>query len=184
VLQKLLFHKDDQIAGLVRKHWGDVQSATTDEMRSEIERLQKVLAGTVGNPYRGKQLYLTNCGKCHQLFTDGGQIGPNLTPYKRDDLRGILLNVVNPSLEIREGFENFVVFTTDGRTLNGFVEEQDNRVVVLKGADGQRLIIPRDDIDEMAAIRTSIMPEGILKPLDDQQLRDLFAYLRSTQPLP
>ncbi|MBI2481459.1 MAG: dehydrogenase, partial [Planctomycetia bacterium] len=154
-LQKLLFHKDDQIAGLVRKNWGDVQSATTDEMRSEIERLQSLLAGTVGNPYRGKQLYLTNCGKCHQLFTDGGQIGPNLTPYKRDDLHGILLNVVNPSLEIREGFENFVVFTADGRTLNGFVEEQDNRVVVLKGADGQRLIIPRDDIEEMAAIRTS-----------------------------
>ncbi|MEO8496531.1 MAG: PVC-type heme-binding CxxCH protein, partial [Planctomycetota bacterium] len=184
VLQKLLFHKDDQIAGLVRKHWGDVQSATTDEMRSEIERLQGVLAGTVGNPYRGKQLFLSNCGKCHQLFTDGGQIGPNLTPYKRDDLRGILMNVVNPSLEIREGFENFVVFTADGRTLNGFVEEQDNRVVVLKGADGQRLIIPRDDIEEMAAIRTSIMPEGILKPFDDQQLRDLFAYLRVTQPLP
>lgn len=184
VLQKLLFHKDDQIAGLVRKHWGDVQSATTDEMRSEIERLQNVLAGTVGNPYRGKQLYLTNCGKCHQLFTDGGQIGPNLTPYKRDDLRGMLLNVVNPSLEIREGFENFVIFTEDGRTLNGFVEEQDNRVVVLKGADGQRLIIPRDDIEEMQAIRTSIMPEGILKPFDDQQVRDLFAYLRATQPLP
>ncbi len=184
VLQKLLFHKDEQIAQLVRKHWGDVQSATTDEMRSEIERLQGLLADTVGNPYRGKQLFLTNCGKCHQLFTDGGQIGPNLTPYKRDDLRGMLLNVVNPSLEIREGFENFVVFTADGRTLNGFVEEQDNRVVVLKGADGQRLLIPRDDIEEMAAIRTSIMPEGLLKPLDDQQLRDLFAYLRSTQPLP
>lgn len=184
VLQKLLFHKDDQIAGLVRKHWGDVQSATTDEMRSEIERLQGLLAGTVGNPYRGKQLYLNNCGKCHQLFTDGGQIGPNLTPYKRDDLRGILMNVVNPSLEIREGFENFLVLTTDGRTLNGFVEEQDNRVVVLKGADGQRLLIPRDDIEEMAAIRTSIMPEGTLKTLDDQQLRDLFAYLRATQPLP
>ncbi len=143
-----------------------------------------MLAGTVGNPYRGKKLFLTNCGKCHQLFTDGGQIGPNLTPYKRDDLRGILLNVVNPSLEIREGFENFVVFTADGRTLNGFVEEQDNRVVVLKGADGQRLIIPRDDIEVMQSIRTSIMPEGILKPLDDQQVRDLFAYLRSTQPLP
>ncbi|MCA9122475.1 MAG: c-type cytochrome [Planctomycetaceae bacterium] len=184
VLQKLLFHKDEQIASLVRKHWGSVQSATTDEMRAEIERIQNVLANTVGNPYRGKQLFLTNCGKCHQLFTDGGQIGPNLTPYKRDDVRGILLNVVNPSLEIREGFENYVVFTADGRTLNGFVEEQDSRVVVLKGADGQRLIIPRDDIEEMAAIRTSIMPEGILKPLDDQQLRDLFAYLRATQPLP
>jgi hypothetical protein len=27
------------------------------------------------------------------------------------------------------------------------------------------------------------MPEGLLQALNDQQLRDLFAYLRSTQPL-
>ena len=30
---------------------------------------------------------------------------------------------------------------------------------------------------------SSIMPEGLLKDLSDQQVRDLFAYLRSTQPL-
>ena len=27
------------------------------------------------------------------------------------------------------------------------------------------------------------MPEGLLNDLSDQQVRDLFAYLRSTQPL-
>jgi hypothetical protein len=27
------------------------------------------------------------------------------------------------------------------------------------------------------------MPEGLLNQLNDQQIRDLFAYLRSTQPL-
>ena len=118
------------------------------------------------------------------MFGEGGEIGPNLTSYKRDDLRRMLLNIVHPSLEIREGFENFIIFTTDGRTLNGFVADQDNRVVVLKGADGQNIIITRDEIDEMQAIPRSIMPEKILNPLDNQQLRDLFAYLRATQPLP
>lgn len=29
----------------------------------------------------------------------------------------------------------------------------------------------------------SLMPEGLLANLSDQQVRDLFAYLRSTQPL-
>ena len=184
ILQRLLFHRSDRIAELVEKHWGNVQSATTDQMRADLARYEKLLTEAAGNPYRGKQLFLQNCGKCHQLFTDGGKIGPNLTPFKRDDLRRVLLNVVNPSIEIREGFENFIVFTEDGRTLNGFVEEQDNRIVVLKGADGQRLIIRRDDIEEMQAIKRSIMPEGTLKTLSDQQVRDLFAYIRATQPLP
>jgi len=184
ILQKLLLLNDDTIRAGVRQHWGEVPSSTTEEMLAEMQRLGQVLLAAAGNPYRGKQLFETSCGKCHQLFSEGGRIGPDLTPYKRDDLRGVLMNVVNPSLEIREGFENYLVITQDGRTLNGFVEEQDNRIVVLKTADGQRLIIPRDDIETMQAIRRSIMPEEILKPLSEQQVRDLFAYLRGTQPLP
>ncbi len=184
IVQKLLFHNDPAINQRVSRIWTTVSGSSTDEMRAEVQRLQQVIAGAAGNPYHGKQLFLKNCGKCHILFTDGGQIGPNLTSYKRDDLRSMLLNVVNPSLEIREGFENFVVFNADGRTLNGFIADQDNRVVVLKGADGQQVIIPRDDIEDMQAIKRSIMPEQLLSELDDQQVRDLFAYLRATQPLP
>jgi putative heme-binding domain-containing protein len=183
-LHKLLFHNDPELKARINKLWGDVQSASSDAMRAEVQRLSELIAGSTGNPYRGKQLFLSNCAKCHVLFTDGGKIGPDLTTYKRDDLRGMLMNIVNPSLEIREGFENFVVFTDDGRTLNGFIADQDNRVVVLKGADGQTLIIPRAEVDEMQAIPRSIMPEGILKPFNPQQVRDLFAYLRATQPLP
>ena len=44
--------------------------------------------------------------------------------------------------------------------------------------------IPREDIEEMQAIPRSIMPERLLSALEDQQVRDLFAYLRATQPLP
>ena len=29
-----------------------------------------------------------------------------------------------------------------------------------------------------------LMPEGLLKDLTEQQVRDMFAYLRSSQPLP
>jgi hypothetical protein len=35
----------------------------------------------------------------------------------------------------------------------------------------------------MRASPQSLMPEGQLKELSEQQIRDLFAYLRSTQPL-
>ena len=76
------------------------------------------------------------------------------------------------------------MLTEDGRTLTGFIADQDNQVVVLKGADGQSIVIPRDQIEIMKAIRQSLMPERLLKQLSEQQIRDLFAYLRSAQPLP
>jgi len=125
-----------------------------------------------------------NCGKCHLLFDQGGRIGPDLTGYKRDDIHTMLVNVVNPSAQIREGFENYVLMTTDGRILTGFIADQDARVVVIKGSDGQTTIVPRSEIEELAASPKSLMPEGALKEFKEQEIRDLFAYLRATQPLP
>lgn len=184
VVQRMLFLRDPELAAQVKQHWGDVRDASTEEMRQLVERFSQIITAGSGNPYKGKRLFDQNCGKCHILFNTGGRIGPDLTAYKRDDLRGMLMNVINPSLEIREGFENFLIVTVDGRTLNGFVTEQDNRIVVLKQADGQTVLVPRADIEDMSAIPRSIMPEAILKDYNDQQVRDLFAYLRSTQPLP
>ena len=129
---------------------------------------------------------------CHGDQTNQIQLGvrsqhqqcdTRCTDDARDDLDSMLLNVVNPSAQIREGFENFVVQTDDGRQLNGFLIDQDSQVVVLRGADGQTTVVPRADIEELRPAGVSLMPEQVLKPLSDDQVRDLFAYLRSTQPL-
>jgi putative heme-binding domain-containing protein len=99
-------------------------------------------------------------------------------------LKRILDNVVNPSLETREGFEQQIVITTDGRVLSGLIVDQDNQVVVFKDGEGETHIVPRDEVDELVKSRQSLMPESTLADLTDQELRDLFAYLRSSQPLP
>ena len=95
----------------------------------------------------------------------------------------MLLSIVNPSAEIREGYENYVVTTRDGRTLSGFLADKDNHVVVLRGIDGENITLPQDQLREMNPAGLSLMPEGLLDGLNEQQVRDLFAYLRSNQPL-
>jgi putative heme-binding domain-containing protein len=182
-LRKLLLHKDDKIAALIKKHWGDVKGATTAEMQQQITRLAGVVSGGTGSPYVGKKLFTTRCATCHILHATGGTVGPDLTPFKRDDAAHLLLHIINPSAEIREGYENQIVSTADGRTLTGIVVEKDTSVVVLRTADGQRVVLPRDEIEEMRVSGVSLMPEGLLQSLSDQEVRDLFAYLRSSQPL-
>ncbi len=95
----------------------------------------------------------------------------------------MLLNIVHPSAEIREGFSTSIVATTDGRVLTGVLGEQDRNIVVLRCDDGRELTLVRDDIEAIKASPKSLMPEGLLKGLGDQEVRDLLAYLRSTQPL-
>ena len=183
-VRKMLLHQDPQVDKLVRKQWGNIEGATTEKMTAELARYSQVIGLGSGDPYAGKRLYLRTCGDCHQLFDTGGKIGPDLTAFKRSDLRSMLINVINPSLEIREGYQNHVILTNHGRILSGLIVDQDPQVVVVKSADGQRTVIPRDEIEDITATTRSLMPEGLLTPLKEQEIRDLFAYLRSTQPQP
>ncbi len=182
-LRKLLLHRDEPIANLVRKHWGEIKGATTAQMQKEIDRLAVVVSAGKADPYVGKKLFTTRCANCHTLHAKGGIVGPDLTPFKRDDVPNLLLHIVNPNAEIREGYESSVIATESGRTLTGIVIEKDARVVVLRTSDGQRVVLPKDDIAEMGVTGISLMPEGLLQGLSDQEVRDLFGYLRSGQPL-
>jgi putative heme-binding domain-containing protein len=182
-IQKLKMYHDRAIIDLIRKHWPEERVPTTAQMREKIAHCAAVIEGGSGDPYAGRVLFTGTCAVCHKLFGQGAQIGPDLTPYKRDDLQAMLLNIVNPSAQIREGYETYFVTTKDGRSLSGFLVDKDARVVILRGIDGVNQALPQDQIEELRASRLSLMPEGLLEHLTDQQLRDLFAYLRSSQPL-
>ncbi|MDF1746889.1 MAG: hypothetical protein P1V19_24575, partial [Gimesia sp.] len=75
------------------------------------------------------------------------------------------------------------VITDDGLVVSGFLFDQDKQIVVIRGADGQNVTIKRENIDEMIKQPKSLMPEGLLDKLSDQDLRDLFGFLRSSQPV-
>lgn len=184
ILRKLLLHRDETIAELIRKHWGDIKGATTAEMVAEVNRLARVVRDTRADPHSGKKLYQLKCANCHTLHAQGGKVGPDLTSYKRDDVPQMLLHIINPSAEIREGYESAVITTQSGRTLTGILAEKSPSVVVLRTAEGQQMILPRDDIESLTLSGISLMPEGLLKGLNDQEICDLFAYLRSGQTLP
>ncbi len=180
VLDKLKLLDDDPTKKWLAQNFPPAASPDFD---SEIQRIHTALNSGTGNVYEGEKLFTALCASCHKLFHKGGQIGPDLTSYQRDDLGTLLPSLVNPSAEIREGFENFTLTTKDGRILNGFLADQDNNVVILRGFDGQNLSLRRDEIQKLQPLGQSLMPQGLTSALDAQQLRDLLAYLRTGQPV-
>jgi putative heme-binding domain-containing protein len=66
---------------------------------------------------------------------------------------------------------------------SGFLIEQDNRSVVLRELDGQDVTFARGEIRELKAQGVSLMPGRLLAGYNEVQIRDLMAYLRSSQPL-
>ena len=176
-------HEDQSIAALADKLFSKPAVMTGPENRAEIDRLRRVIAAAPGDAYQGGPLFAQRCEACHTLFFKGGRIGPDLTAYQRDDLGTLLMSIVDPSAEIREGFVNQLLTTKDGRTLSGFIVGQDDAAVVLRGLDGQDVSLARTDLREIRRAPASLMPAGLLAGFTDQELRDFFAYLRLPQPI-
>ena len=183
VAEQLRRHPDAAIADLAKQKFGAGDSLNTADSKLRIQQLRDVLTDGTGNPYAGEALFMKQCAACHRLFHKGGKIGPDLTPYQRGNLETLLTSVVTPSAEIREGFEYVALVTTGGRILTGFVTDQDTQIVTLRGKAGEDIRIQRKDVDSIAPVGRSLMPDGLLKGMTDQQLRDFFAYLRISQPI-
>lgn len=179
IVRKLRQHTGKEMATLVSKHWGKVRETTAEEKLKEMERLAGLLKASKGDEKAGRFVFTNTCGKCHKMFNEGGQVGPELTGYERDNLGFWLENVVDPSAAIRDEYTNFQVNTTDGRQLSGIIVEQNKQSVTLRSADGQTVRLARERIDDLSASPVSIMPDDQLKAMDDKQIRDLFAFLRA-----
>jgi putative heme-binding domain-containing protein len=147
-----------------------------------IRQIEEVLKKSPGNPYAGEALFQQRCAACHRLFFKGGSVGPDLTSYQRDHLGTLLTSILDPSAEIREGYTSVEVETRDGRTLSGFLTDRDDRQITLRGLDGQDQALLVAEVLAVRPTGRSLMPEGLLEGLSDDQLRDFFAFLRSSQP--
>jgi putative heme-binding domain-containing protein len=182
LVRLMKLHRDARVDAMIDKHWGKLRGAPPQEKLQQIERVA-ALARAGGDPRTGKALFTGLCAACHSLFNEGGAIGPDLTGYERTNLDFLVPALVDPSMAIREEFTAFVILTTDGRTLTGFLGDQNDRTVAIKGVDNVTTTLPRERIASLNALPVSLMPEGLLNALSDQQIKDLMAYLTSPTPI-
>ena len=182
-VRAMRLHSDETMQKRIDTLYPESASISLASAQARSETMAAAVMREPGNPYRGKKHYRALCSRCHRLFDEGGYIGPDLTGYQRDQLQTLLRNVIAPSLEVREGYQMVKLRTNDGLVLSGFVESQNSETVVLKSIDGESRSLDRAEIEQMAPQFLSLMPEGLVDRLTDQELSDLMAYLRSSQPL-
>jgi cytochrome c oxidase cbb3-type subunit I/II len=158
----------------------DLPPFTAQEQES-LAKYQELLhpdAMGEADALRGRVIYDQTCGKCHQLFGEGGMVGPSLTETKRWNLDFLLHSIVAPSREILETYKTDVVMTFDGLVLTGVVSQEDDEKIVLMTADQPSIEILKDDIDGRKSSAVSVMPAGQLDQLKPEEVQDLFKYLQ------
>ncbi|HEV7223593.1 MAG TPA: HEAT repeat domain-containing protein, partial [Pirellulales bacterium] len=181
-VRQMLAHPQVELAREIESIWGKIAPATSREKQGKIRAVEQILAKGKGDAANGKRLMMKHCGTCHQLFGEGNRVGPELTSADRKNMAILLPNIIDPSAVIRPEFVAYAAQTEDGRLINGLLAASTDDAVTLLDAQNARITLKRNELEAFKPMPISLMPERILDPLADQDLRDLFAYLQSQAP--
>jgi putative membrane-bound dehydrogenase-like protein len=181
-VRKMLTSKDAELVKQVKAHWGTVRDERNPERERVVAEMRKFLSQNRGDPVAGQQVYKNVCAKCHKMYGEGFDVGPDITVNGRASFEQLLSNVFDPSLVIGAGYQATTVVTTRGQALTGLVTEDNAQRVVLKVEGGKLEIIARGDIETLSQSKVSLMPEGLEKQITPRELADLFAFLTLDRP--
>lgn len=178
VVRQLRNLKNPGIDQQLQKVWGAFHEVSADK-KAEIAKYTNVYragGSTPGDASRGRAVFAKTCQQCHTLFDTGGKVGPDLTGSNRSDLGYILENMVDPNAVIPNDYRTSTIEMKDDRVITGIIKQQDANSLTIVTANEQ-LVIPRNETVKIQDSAISMMPEGLLANLTDQEVRDLIYYL-------
>jgi putative heme-binding domain-containing protein len=122
---------------------------------------------------------LANCARCHRAEGRGADVGPDLSAAGRTDRRHIVESILRPSALVAPHFQVWRVETADGKVHTGLLVRTHLDEDTYLDADGKPFTLNTRDVVNSQTVPASIMPDGLVDRLTDQELRDLLAYLAS-----
>jgi len=178
IVRQLRNLKDKDLNQQVEKSWGVARESEADKL-AEIAKYKAMIQGKgLGDAIRGRGVFSRICQQCHTLFDTGGKVGPDITGSNRADLDYVLQNVIDPNAIIPNDYRTSNLETKDDRVITGIVTRQDDNAVTII-VPGEEIIVPRNEIKSLTQGEVSMMPEGLLQAMTDDEVRDLVAYLKS-----
>jgi putative heme-binding domain-containing protein len=164
--------------------WGPIDDIS-QTLQVSFQKYQKLLTDDAiakADPSEGKKVFQRICAICHQLYGEGGKIGPDLTGSNRTDNTYLLSNILNPSGDVQEDYKLVVITTQDGRTYSGNVVGENDRSLTFRVVNQEPITINKSQIITRDVSEKSMMPEGLLNNLSDAEVLNLIAYLKKLEP--
>ena len=185
IVRQLRNLKNPDIDADLQKVYGTIRESSADK-KKEMERYKQIYragGSQPGDGPRGRAVFARTCQQCHALFDAGGKVGPDLTGSNRGDLDYLLQNIIDPNAVIPNEYRASTIEMKDGRSITGIVKQQEDKSVTVM-TQNETVVLPRDEIESVQQSELSMMPEALLAPLQDQEVRDLLYYLSRPGQVP
>jgi putative heme-binding domain-containing protein len=185
------FAKYDEMSGaaLLTSNGNDIANTGIQPegpgRRWTVEEAEPVVEVLAGRDFeRGKAMFqATLCSSCHTMGGEGGIIGPDLTQLgTRFSKKDILEATIEPSKTISEQYEATVLELKDGGSIVGrMIDQDDANYYISQNPFAPETIrtVPKNTVTLAKESDVSIMLPGLINRLNEEELKDLVAYLIS-----
>ena len=182
-LQKAVFSVDKVVreaaVAALKRLGAELPKRASDSVSIQqwLER-GEAINGLNGKVTAGQAIYSARqCALCHN---GAKALGPSLSGVaKRFSSADLFRATVDPSHAIPDRYRAKQVLTSDGELVMGLVVYESVDGVTLMASDGHTKRINVKEIEDMRWSEVSLMPEGLLMGLSDQDVANLLAHLRS-----
>lgn len=133
---------------------------------------------------QGKAMFAaTLCSQCHTMQGEGGNVGPDLTQLgNRFTTKDMLEAILDPNKVVSDQYAATVFVLKDGSSVVGrLTNEDDNTYFVSQNPFAPQTVreIAKSDVTSTRLSRVSLMMPGLINSLNNEELKDLLAYLMS-----
>ncbi|MBL8866449.1 MAG: c-type cytochrome [Planctomycetia bacterium] len=121
------------------------------------------------------------CLKCHMVRGQGGQIGPDLSMIgKKASKENLYDSLLTPSKAIADQYLSWTLTGEDGQSITGLVVGETETTITVRDANGKDYAFPAKGTERKKSL-TSIMPDGLVATLTEDELVDVVEYLTKLQ---
>jgi hypothetical protein len=122
------------------------------------------------------------CSKCHRHFGRGTAVGPDLSAASNvGDPQRLLRALLQPSLEVDPQYFPRTLISEDGQVFTGIMlRDGGGGQEYYRDSSGRERMFLTSQIVQRKELSTSMMPDGLVDAMTDREVRDLLAFLETS----
>lgn len=183
--RQLFSLNDEALSTRLKAVWGELRTSPAEKQQQIATFKKRYTLEAIQRSDRaaGRAIFQKTCANCHRIFDAGGKIGPDITGSQRTNLDYLLQTLIDPSAAVNKDYQMQVLQTIDGRTITGLVIEESKTAITIQTVN-EKIVVPADEIEARKLSPVSMMPDGLLQNLSNDQVRQLLAYLMGPEQVP
>lgn len=178
---------DSTVERLLRRHTGDEYVARLNRLisreppadRVQVLKEYQACLTLVADPLRGQVVFEKNCATCHKIGEVGVNVAPDISDSRTKQPSDYLTSILDPNRAIDANYFSHTVLDTQGKVYTGIIVAETSSTLTLKMPEAKTVTLARDEIEEIKNNGVSLMPVGLERTIDQQQMADLISFIKN-----